>query len=150
MLLCAVEDEFERVLRDHTAGDPMREEVQWTNLTLGEIAGHLVQHGRPVSVTVVRQLLKHQGYVKRKAQKRQALGQDKDRDQQFQTIARLRAEYDGSPNPVVSLDTKKKELIGNFYRDAHIYTLKALRTLDHDFPSVAEGVIIPHGLYDVK
>lgn len=45
------------VLRDHTAGDPMREEVQWTNLTLAEIAGHLVQHGTPVSVTVVRQLL---------------------------------------------------------------------------------------------
>jgi hypothetical protein len=39
----------------------MREAVQWTNLTLGEIAGHLVQHGTPVSVTVVRQLLKHQG-----------------------------------------------------------------------------------------
>jgi hypothetical protein len=145
-----LEDNFEIVLRDHTAGDPMREEVQWTNLTLAEIAGHLVQHGTPVSVTVVRQLLKHQGYVKRKAQKRQALGQDKDRDQQFQNIARLRAEYEGSPNPIVSLDTKKKELIGNFYRDGKLYTLKTLRTLDHDFPSVAEGVIIPHGLYDVK
>jgi hypothetical protein len=83
-------------------------------------------------------------------QKRQALGQDKDRDQQFQNIARLRAEYEGSPNPIVSLDTKKKELIGNFYRDGKLYTLKTLRTLDHDFPSVAEGVIIPHGLYDVK
>jgi hypothetical protein len=38
-----LEDNFESVLRDHTAGDPMREEVQWTNLTLAEIAGHLVQ-----------------------------------------------------------------------------------------------------------
>jgi hypothetical protein len=145
-----LEDNFESVLRDHTAGDPMREEVQWTNLTLAEIAGHLVQHGTPVSVTVVRQLLKHRGYVKRKAQKRQALGQDKDRDQQFQDIARLRAEYEGSPNPIVSLDTKKKELIGNFYRDGKLYTLKTLRTWDHDFPSLAEGVIIPHGLYDVR
>jgi hypothetical protein len=103
-----------------------------------------------VSVTVVRQLLKQQGYVKRKAQKRQAMGQDPDRDQQFQNIARLRAEYEGSPNPIVSVDTKKKELIGNFYRDGKLYTLKTLRTLDHDFPSAAEGVIIPHGLYDVK
>lgn len=145
-----MEDNFAIVLRDHTAGDPMREEVQWTNLTLAEIAGHLVQHGTPVSVTVVRQLLKHRGSVKRKAQKRQALGRDKDRDQQFQTLARLRAESEGSPNPIVSLDTKKKELIGNFSRDGQLDTLKTLRTLDHDFPSVAEGVIIPHGLYDVK
>ena len=128
----------------------MREEVQWTNLTLAEIAGHLVEHRTPVSVTVVRQLLKRHGYVKRKAQKRQAMGQDQGRDQQFQNIARLRAEYEGSPNPIVSLDTKKKELIGNFYRDGKLYTLKTLRTWDHDFPSLAEGVIIPHGLYDVR
>ena len=79
-----------------------------------------------------------------------ALGRDKDRDQQFQNIARLRAESEGSPNPIVSLDTKKKELIGNFSRDGQLDTLKTLRTLDHDFPSVAEGVILPHGLYDVK
>ena len=145
-----MEDNFAIVLRDHTAGDPMREEVQWTNLTLAEIAGHLVQHGTPVSVTVVRQLLKPRGSVKRNAQKRQALGRDKDRDQQFQTLARLRAESEGSPNPIVSLDTKKKELIGNFSRDGQLDTLKTLRTLDHDFPSVAEGVILPHGGSDVK
>jgi hypothetical protein len=120
-----LEDTFESVLRDHTAGDPMRAEVQWTNLTLAEIAGHLVQHGTPVSVTVVRQLLKHRGYVKRKAQKRQALGHDKDRDRQFQNIARLRAEYEGSPNPIVSLDTKKKELIGMACSEAQ--TPKLLR-----------------------
>jgi hypothetical protein len=51
-------DNFEIVLRDHTIGDPMREDVQWTNLTLAEIPSHLVQYGTPVSVTVVRQLLK--------------------------------------------------------------------------------------------
>jgi DDE family transposase len=148
--IAGLQENFESVLRDHTAGDPMHEEVQWTHLTLTEIAGHLVQHGTPVSVTVVRQLLKRRGSVKRKAQKRQALGQDPNRDPQFQNIARLRAEYQGSPNPIVSLDTKKKELIGNFSRDGKLYTLKTLRTWDHDFPSVAEGVIIPHGLYDVK
>ena len=145
-----MQDNFESVLRQHTAGDPRREQVQWTNLTWAEIAGHLVEHGTPVSVTVVRQLLKHHGYVKRKAQKRQALGQDKDRHQQFQKIARRRAADEGTPNPIVSLDTKKKELIGKFDRDGKLSTLKTLRTLDHDFPSAAEGVIIPHGVSDVK
>jgi hypothetical protein len=88
--------------------------------------------------------------VKRKTQKRQALRADPGRHQQFQNIARLRAAYEGSPNPIVSLDTKRKELIGNFYRDGKLYTLKTIQTLDHDFPSVAARVIIPHGLHDVK
>ena len=128
----------------------MREGVLWTNLTLAGIAEHLGAKGTPVSVTVVTQLLERHGFVKRKAQKHQSLGQHAQQDQQFQNLARLRAEYQASPNPILSMDTKKKELIGNFYRDGKLYTLKTIRTLDHDFPSSAEGVIIPHGLYDLK
>ena len=128
----------------------MREGVIWTNLTPGQIAERLAQMGTPVSVPVVRQLLDRHGYVRRKAQKRLATRQHKDRDQQFRNIARLRGEYQASPNPIVSIDTKKKELIGNLYRDGKLYTNEELRTLDHDFPSLAEGVIIPHGLYDLK
>ena len=52
--------------------------------------------------------------------------------------------------PVISVDTKKKELVGNFSRDGHLDTQEVLATFDHDFPSFASGVIIPHGLYDVK
>jgi hypothetical protein len=122
----------------------------WTNLTLAEIAQRLGERGTTVSVTVVRQLLARHGYVRRKAQKRLSLKQHKDRDQQFRTIARLRAEYEASPNPILSMDTKKKELLGNFYRDGKLLATQEVRTLDHDFPSFAEGVIIPHGLYDVK
>lgn len=145
-----LEENFQTVLRDHTAGDPMRAEVLWTNLTLAEIAERLGATGTPVSVTVVTQLLQRHGFVKRKAQKQQPLGHHLQRDQQFQNIARLREQYAASPNPILSMDTKKKELIGNFYRDGKLYTLKVLRTLDHDFPSAAEGIIIPHGLYDVR
>src|SRR5262249_46135990 len=85
-----------------------------------------------------------------KAQKRLATRQHKDRDQQFRNIARLRAEYEASPNPILSIDTKKKELLGNLYRAGKLFTREELRTLDHDFPSDAEGVIIPHGRYDLK
>jgi hypothetical protein len=145
-----LEDNFRAVLRDHTAGNPMREEVLWTNLSLTEIAEYLVGKGTPVSVTVVRQLLDRNGYVKRQAQKRRPLGRDNNADQQFQNIKRLRAAYQGSANPIVSMDTKKKELLGNFYRDGKLYTLKTIETLDHDFPSAAAGVILPHGLYDPK
>ena len=53
-------------------------------------------------------------------------------------------------NPVISMDSKKKEHLGNLYRDGHLYTQRELQTYDHDFPSYAEGVVIPHGLYDAK
>ena len=128
----------------------MREGVIWTNLTPADIAQRLAGKGTPVSVPVVRQLLDRHGYVRRKAQKRLATRQHKDRDQQFSNIARLRAEYEASPNPILSIDTKKKELLGNLYRAGKLFTRQELRTLDHDFPSDAEGVIIPHGLYDLK
>jgi hypothetical protein len=63
-----LEENFLRVLRDYTAGDPMREDIRWTNLTLSEIAQRLAEAGTPVSVTVVKQLLRKHRYVKRKAQ----------------------------------------------------------------------------------
>jgi len=72
------------------------------------------------------------------------------RNEQFENIATLIAEFETSPNPIVSMDTKKKEYLGNFYRAGQLYTLAALQTYDHDFFSFAEGVIIPHGIYDLK
>ena len=45
---------------------------------------------------------------------------------------------------------EKKELIGNFYRPCTLYTQATVQTFDHDFPSLAEGVVIPHGIYDLK
>ena len=128
----------------------MRQEVRWTDLTYEQIADHLAEAGTPVSVPVVKQLLKKHGYVKRKAQKSKAMGSHPDRNQQFENIARLKREYLGSANPIVSMDTKKKELIGNFYRAGRLLTQGVIETFDHDFPSFASGVVIPHGLYDLK
>lgn len=128
----------------------MREEVRWTNLTPGEIAVRLAARGTPVSVTVVTQWLEQHRYVRRQAQKQPAQGTHPHRDPQFQQIARLRQAYEDSADPIVSMDPKKKELLGNFYRDGKLYTLKTVQTLEHDFPSAGQGVVIPHGLYDWK
>ena len=128
----------------------MRQEVRWTDLTYEQIAEHLAEAGTPVSVPVVKQLLRKHGYVTRKAQKSRAMGNHPDRNEQFGNIARLKQEYLESDNPIVSMDTKKKEMIGNFYRAGHLLTQGVIKTLDHDFPSFATGVIIPHGFYDVK
>ncbi len=145
-----LEENFLRVLQDHTAGDPMRQDVKWTDLTQGQIADRLAEAGTPVSTTVVKQLLRRHRYVKRKARKSKAMGQHRHRNQQFENIARLKREYLAAGNPVVSMDTKKKELLGNFYREGRLYTQGVIETFDHDFPSAASGVVIPHGLYDVK
>ncbi|MBC8448593.1 MAG: ISAzo13 family transposase [Chloroflexi bacterium] len=146
-----IDEKFLLVLREHTAGDPMDERVRWTDLTWKEIATALREdHGIQVSTGVVRQLLKKHDYRRRKAQKRQTMKQVPHRNEQFETIARLIAAYEAAGNPIVSLDAKKKEHLGNFYRAGHLYTLEELQTYDHDFTSQAEGVIIPHGLYDLR
>lgn len=103
-----LEATFLQVLADHTAGSPMNEEIKWTHLTRREIVQALRQHGLTVSVTVVKQLLVKHKYRRRKAQKRDATGTSEHRDEQFQRIAALKAAYLTGPNPVLSMDTKKR------------------------------------------
>ena len=74
----------------------------------------------------------------------------KNRNAQFENIAKLKAEFEKAGNPIVSMDAQKKEQLGNLYRDGHLYTLEELQTYDHDFPSYAEGVLIPHTIYDLQ
>jgi hypothetical protein len=71
-----------------------------------------------------------------------------DRNAQFENIARLKAEHLQAGLPVLSIDAKKKELLGNFYRDGKLYTQEAIEVFDHDFPGAAQGAVFPHGLYD--
>ncbi len=71
------------------------------------------------------------------------------RNAQFERIAELRTEFEADGNPIVSVDTKKKELIGNLFREGKIYTTETVEVFDHDFPSLAEGVAIPHAIYDI-
>ena len=118
----------------------MDEKVRWTNLRPWEIAQRLAdRYGIEVSRTVIRKLLKKHHYRRRQALKKQTMKNVPHRNEQFENIARLIAEYQGTGNPIMSMDTKKKEYLGNFYRDGHLYTLEQLLTYDHDFTSFAQG-----------
>lgn len=141
---------FHAVLENHTAGSPMRSEVIWTDLTPREIQARLQERDLYVSADIVRQLLHDHGFHRRQMLKYLDMDQHPDRDAQFANIARLKEEYRTSDNPLVSIDTKKKELLGTFYRDGKVYTRQALLAYDHDFPSYAQGVVIPYGIYDLK
>ena len=146
----AIEANFREVLEDHTAGDPMRLEVKWTNLSRRRIAKRMEELGTHVSRDVVSQLLKKQGYRRRKALKKKTMGpRHPDRNAQFENIARLKKKYLKTGLPVISIDTKKKELLGDFYRDGVIDAQETIETNDHDFGSAGAGTVIPHGIDDV-
>jgi hypothetical protein len=145
-----IDEAFLQIVDPHTAGDPDQDGVLWTNLSRPKIAEELLGRGFRVSVTVVSQLLERHRLGCRKACKTLPLGRHAQRDRQFQIIANHRTAFMQAPDPIVSMDTKHKEFLGLLFRQGRLYTQKAKKALDHDFPSAALGVIYPHGFYDIK
>ena len=138
------------ILENRTAGDPMREGVVWTDLTTAQIQERLAEKDIDVCADVIRDVLDEYGFRRRAILKYRDMGSHEDRDAQFQRIAQIKAEYFAGPDPILSIDTKKRELLGTFYRAGQVYTNQPLLAYDHDFPSHAEGTVIPYGLYDLK
>jgi len=89
------------------------------------------------------------GLGRRQAAKDVSIGTTADRDAQFQRIDALRRHFEMWGLPIISIDTKKKELLGNFYRPGACRTDGQVHTYDHDFPAAGDGKIIPYGVYDV-
>ena len=77
------------------------------------------------------------------------MGQHADRNAQFEKIAELKQQYLEAGLPVISIDTKKKEMLGNFHRDGVTDGVEPTVVNDHDFPSASDGKVIPHGIYDL-
>ena len=103
------EANFHKVLEDHTAGDPMRADVKWTNLSRRQIANKLAELGTPVSRDVVSQLLRKHRYRRRKAQKKKTMGpRHPDRNAQFDNIARLKKEYLEAGWPVITASIPRR------------------------------------------
>jgi hypothetical protein len=140
---------FHEALRNNTAGSPVDEKIKWTNLNRPEISEALAARGYPVSVTVVDQLLKENDFRQRRAARMLTARETENRDDQFVKINGLIKDFSEAGNPVISMDTKKKEYLGNLYRDGKIYTTEPIKVLDHDFPHFAKATLIPHGIYDL-
>ena len=111
----------------------MREEVKWTNLTKREIADRLAKASTPVSVNIVTQLLDDADFHRRKLRKTLAMGSAPRRNDQFEHIAQLLDQYENSPNPVLSMDTKKKEPLGPYFRPGVLFAPEDVPVYDHDF-----------------
>jgi hypothetical protein len=101
----------------------------------------------------LKRILYAAGYRKRKPKKQVATGESPCRSEQFRVISCLLNLFLlMEDNPIISLDTKKKEVLGNLTRNEAILTKgeQAIEVLDHDYPQLGTGKAIPHGIYDVK
>jgi hypothetical protein len=134
----------------HTAGSPVKPGQLWTNRSPAELAVELAEDGFSLSANTIDRLLREDLELgRRQTEKVLALGEHPDRDAQFQRIAELKAEYFDRGWPVVSIDTKKKEQLGAFFRRGFARTNARLKVFDHDFPSAGVGKAIPYGVYDL-
>lgn len=137
-----------RLLEDSTAGDP-RGGLRWTHKTTRNLAAALRRRGLRIGHGTVARLLREQKYSLRSNRKRLAGTKDRDRDRQFRLLARRRRQVQQQGLPMISIDTKKKELIGNFKNPGRTWRRRDREVLDHDFPSWADGRAIPFGVYDI-
>jgi hypothetical protein len=141
-------------VEQNTAGSPTDETVKWTHLRVCDIALHLqVNYQAAVETTCIKRILHAEGYRKRKPAKTAATGESPDRSEQFRIISFLLALFmTMAENPIISIDTKKKEILGALTRNQPVLTKgkTAVEVFDHDYPHLGEGCAVPHGIYDVK
>ena len=138
-----------KILEETSAGDPMSA-LRWTNKSTEAMAQELTRQGHPVSDKTVARCLREMGYSMQLNIKAREGPQHRDRDQQFRYINRQVASFRKSGDPVLSVDTKKKELVGPFKNGGRTWRPKGKphRVNVHDFPSLAEGKAIPYGAYE--
>jgi len=144
-------DDIEKILNGSTAGDPMTN-LKWTCKSTRNIADELIKSGHKITHETVRVILRDQGYSLQTNRKMLSGKNHPDRDAQFRYIDRSVNRFFKNNNPVISVDTKKKELIGNFSNNGQEWKKKgeATKVLDHDFKSLGKGIAVPYGSYDVK
>jgi hypothetical protein len=141
-----------KIMKETTAGDPMSA-IRWTCKSTTKIAEELTKQGHQVSQRTVHRELVAMGYslqlnVKHKEGTHKST---KDRDSQFREISSTVRAYQQRGNPVISVDTKKKEQVGEFKNNGRTWRPKGdpHKVNVYDFPSLAEGKAIPYGAYDV-
>lgn len=139
---------IEALLEHDRAGDPMSG-LQWTRRTTEKVSCELKSLGIKVCPNTVARILKQLGFSLRANHKKLARRSDPDRDEQFHYIGQLRDHFTRSGQPIVSIDTKKKELIGNFKNAGRAWSKRPVPVNTHDFRSDADGLAVPYGVYDV-
>lgn len=131
-----------------TAGDPMTG-LKWTRRTTAKVAAELRCAGLDVGARTVARLLHEMGFSLRVNHKQLSRGSPPERDAQFCSIAGLREDFRARALPILSVDSKKKEMVGRFKHPGTAWSREPVEVNDHDFRSDAVGMAIPYGIYDL-
>jgi len=138
-----------KLMERETAGDPISG-LKWARKTTDKIARQLKRLGIAVSRNTVGRLLLQMKYSLRTNRKKISAGSISDSDRQFRYLCRQRDQFEKRGNPVLSVDAKKRELIGNFKNRGVKWEQSSTAVNDHDFRSAAQGIGIPYGIYDAQ
>jgi len=141
---------FDKIMEDNTAGDPMGP-LKWTSKSTAQIAQELTKRGHAISDESVRRKLHEQDYTLQANRKNKDVTPSQERDAQFRYINRVAKKFLNNEEPIISVDTKKKELVGNFKNNGRIWRKKGKpeEVNLHDFPDLGKGKAVPYGAYDV-
>lgn len=142
-------DIFDEIVDTYTAGLPQDDSVVWLTVSTTQIIAMFKERGIKVSRYVVNQMKKARGFKERSFAKALTLKDVKERNAQFEKIKKVRSMCVSRGIPIFSIDTKKKEMIGNFKRQGTVSCKGQPKSYDHDFKTFSEGTIVPHGIYDV-
>ncbi len=142
--------DLELIMENETSGNPMKH-LKWTTKSTGNVADELKQKGYKISADTVGRLLKQENYSLKANRKSKENGCSPERDEQFKYINMKVEEFMIKKYPVISVDTKKKELVGNFKNNGRIWLKKGQfqEVNVYDFPSLSKGKAIPYGTYDI-
>ena len=143
--------DFENIMKGNTAGNPMKN-VKWTHKSTYSITKSLKSKGHSICEDTVGRMLKEDKYSLQANKKMYEGKSHPDRDEQFCYINDQVDIFLNKKQPVISVDTKKKELVGNFKNSGRIWTKEgqAKHVNAYDFPSFAKGKVIPYGSYDIN
>ena len=147
-----IKEALEKLVSESTFGDPMSP-LLWTTKSIRKLAEELVDEGYKICYRKVAYLLEELGYSLQKNQKMKQVGDEHpDRDAQFRHINEKVKTFIAMECPVISIDCKKKELVGNFQNVGREYAPKRhpVKVLDHDFPLPELGKAAPYGVYDIS
>jgi hypothetical protein len=138
---------IEELMKHDVAGDPSTG-LKWTRRATRKIASELRALGIKVSPRTVARILKNLRFSLRANRKSISRGSGPDRDEQFIYISDQRTSFAERDLPIVSVDTKKKEMVGNFKNQGRAWSRTFILVKDHDFRSDAVGMAAPYGIYD--
>ena len=141
-------DDLKEAIEEFTAGDPMQTDCKWVRFSLRKLSLEMEKLGYGISLMTLSSLLRENDYsLRANVKSKEPSSNHPERNTQFEYIDQKKQEFKEAGLPMISIDTKKKELIGNFKNAGRVWGEEAEQVNGHDFPSLSSGKATPYGIY---